>query len=58
MMVGVVELALFGNSLSAVLVAVCCIDFLVVVHCTVLDIVVELDQSLGIFSGEQESVNL
>lgn len=54
----VVVQALFGNSLSVVLVAACRIDFLVVVHCTALDIAVRLVQSLVIFSGEQGFVSL
>lgn len=53
----VVVLVLFGNSLSAVLAAVCCIDFLVAVHCTELDTVTKLVRSLVIFSGEQVSAS-
>lgn len=53
----VAVLALFGNSLFAVLAAVYCIDFLVVVYCTGMDTVMKLVQSLVIFSGEQESAS-
>jgi len=53
----VVALAQFGNSLFAVLVAVCCIDFLVAVCCIGLDTALELVQSPATFSGEQASAS-
>ena len=51
----VVALALFGNNLFAVLVAVYCIDFLFAVYCIGLDTAVTPVQSPVIFSGEQVS---